>query len=228
MPIPFAEKVIRFYDSLVIPEHLPNDIEVMNPYLDHYNRNLAEAFYRRFYSDNRPRRLILGINPGRFGGGVTGIPFTDPVKLQNECKIPNRLPKRTEPSAGFIYDMIRQYGGTEDFYSRYFISAICPLGLLKNGKNYNYYDSPRVLKALEPFIRRSLHAVCGFGIDPHEVYCLGRGANFTHLLRLNEQEMFFGKIVPLPHPRWVVQYRRNQYQEMIWLYLYYLKTKSSA
>lgn len=29
-------------------------------------------FYEKFYSDRNERILILGINPGRFGGGTTG------------------------------------------------------------------------------------------------------------------------------------------------------------
>ncbi len=39
------------------------------------------------------RYLILGINPGRFGGGITGIPFTDPIRLQNICGIENDFQK---------------------------------------------------------------------------------------------------------------------------------------
>ena len=49
------------------------------------------------------RHLLLGINPGRFGGGVTGIPFTDPIRLQNVCGIENNFEKKQELSSVFIY-----------------------------------------------------------------------------------------------------------------------------
>lgn len=39
---------------------------------------------------------ILGINPGRFGAGTTGIAFIDPIRLENECGINNSFPKKVE------------------------------------------------------------------------------------------------------------------------------------
>lgn len=36
-------------------------------------RQCTEKFYEKYYSDNNQRILILGINPGRFGAGLTGI-----------------------------------------------------------------------------------------------------------------------------------------------------------
>lgn len=32
----------------------------------------VNEFYKKFYNDENERILILGINPGRFGGGLTG------------------------------------------------------------------------------------------------------------------------------------------------------------
>ena len=43
--------------------------------------------------------LILAINPGRLGAGVTNIAFTDPVHLERDCGIANDFPKREELSA---------------------------------------------------------------------------------------------------------------------------------
>jgi hypothetical protein len=74
----FADRIISFCINLEFPGKLPSGISVMNP----YNENpevfsVIREFYRKYYSDNRSKHLILGINPGRFGAGVTGIPFTD-------------------------------------------------------------------------------------------------------------------------------------------------------
>jgi len=48
----------------------------MNPFRE-FEQTLvvADEFYHKYYNDYNSRLLILGINPGRFGGGLTGIPF---------------------------------------------------------------------------------------------------------------------------------------------------------
>src|SRR5690242_10769323 len=102
----FSEHVLQFYRSLQIKQRLPKGVEVLNPYQEENAFQLCEKFYGKFYHDNQPRTLILGINPGRFGGGITGIPFTDPVKLETQCGIHNDLKKKVELSADFIYAMI--------------------------------------------------------------------------------------------------------------------------
>jgi hypothetical protein len=111
----FAELVIEFNRNLEIDVSLPTGVDVLNPFTNEETVEISEKFYHKFYPDDNERALILGINPGRFGAGVTGIPFTDPVKLEKNCGIHNTLKKITEPSAGFIYDMIAAFGGTETF-----------------------------------------------------------------------------------------------------------------
>ena len=96
--------------------------------------------------------FILGINPGRHGAGVTGIPFTDSKCLQQHCGIDPGTLQTREVSAEFMYEMITAYGGSAAFYSDFYINSPCPLGLLRqNGKgnwvNCNYYDSASLLAA---------------------------------------------------------------------------------
>ena len=131
----FADHILHFNRTLQLNIPLPEGVEVMNPFSDKETLEISEKFYRKFYPDANERHIIMGINPGRFGGGITGIPFTDPVKLENYCGIHNQMKKTTEPSAGFIYDMIDAYGGAEKFYNNYFIYAVSPLGFTKNGVN---------------------------------------------------------------------------------------------
>ena len=84
----FAEKMIAFNRSLVFDEPLPAGIRVMNPFAENDSAMAASsAFYCKYYNDVRPRTPILGINPGRFGAGLTGIPFTDPKRLKECCNI---------------------------------------------------------------------------------------------------------------------------------------------
>jgi hypothetical protein len=173
----FANYVIKFNQKLKLNIPLPKGVEVMNPFINQDTLEISAKFYRKYYSDENERILILGINPGRFGGGITGIPFTDPVKLENICGIYNQMKKVTEPSAGFVYDMIGAYGGPEKFYQKHFIHAVCPLGFTKDGINYNYYDSKPLEKAVIPFIIQSLKHILSFPITTDRCYCLGNGKN---------------------------------------------------
>jgi hypothetical protein len=205
----FAKKILTFYQSLDLNIALPDGVEVMNPYQDKEAMKLCSSFYNKFYGDDQNRTLILGINPGRFGGGITGVPFTDPLKLEINCGIPNDLKKKTELSADFIYTMIEAFGGPAKFYRQFYISALSPLGFTQHGKNLNYYDSRELQQAVEPFMISSLQTQLKFGINTSVCFCLGEGKNFNYLSQLNDRFQFFGKIMPLAHPRFIMQYKRK-------------------
>ncbi|MEQ8425836.1 MAG: DUF4918 family protein, partial [Cyclobacteriaceae bacterium] len=164
----------------------------------------------KYYSDTHPRTFILGINPGRLGAGLTGIPFTDPVKLENDCGIPNSLSKKRELSADFIYQMIDAFGGKEKFYSKFYFGSVSPLGFTRDDKNLNYYDDPKLQHAVFPFILESLGAQIAFGLNRKVAYCLGEGKNFKFLSKLNTKEKYFDNIIPLAHPRFIMQYKRKK------------------
>lgn len=220
----FADKVLIFYKSLAITNRLPKGVEVLNPYQDKNAFDLCVKFYKKYYNDTEERYAILGINPGRFGGGITGIPFTDPIKLESICNIDNNLNKKPELSADFIYTMIKAFGGTEAFYKKYFFNSLSPLGFTQNGKNLNYYDTPQLMKSVEKFILESLHQIIALGINRDKVFCLGEGANFKYFIKLNEQEKLFKQIIPLSHPRFIMQYKRKCVQDYVSEYLKKLKT----
>jgi uracil DNA glycosylase superfamily protein len=211
----FSGRVIRFYRQLEIKSELPENIEVLNPYKGDKVMALCERFYEKYYGDENGRRLILGINPGRFGAGITGIPFTDPVTLENECGIENEFEKRKEISSEFIYKLINGMGGPDHFYKHYYIGSVSPLGFTKNNKNFNYYDSKELLKIMKPEISAFLIKQIGLGINSRKCYCLGQGKNYEYLQYLNAEMKLFDSIVPLPHPRWVMQYRRKAMDSII-------------
>jgi hypothetical protein len=185
----------------------------MNPFRESQVVNeLATDFYTRFFSDDKVRKLILGINPGRFGAGSTGIPFTDTKRLNENCGIPFTGFRTHEPSSAFIYEMIDAFGGVKEFYGKYFLSAICPLGFtleVNNNKpvNFNYYDNRELERIAYPFILETLKKQIGFGIDTSVCYCLGTGKNEDFLVKLNKEHHFFDEIVPLEHPRYIMQYK---------------------
>ncbi|MFM7329585.1 MAG: uracil-DNA glycosylase family protein, partial [Bacteroidota bacterium] len=138
----FDRQMMDFLASLRVPSALPDGVTGLLPWSDQQVMELCRQFYGKFYHDRNPRWMILGINPGRFGGGNTGIPFTDPIRLEEDCSVPNELIKRAELSSDFVYRVIRAYGGPERFYADFFISSVSPIGFIQDGVNLNYYDRP--------------------------------------------------------------------------------------
>lgn len=218
-----ATAILDFLKSLELKSKLPPGVVVLNPYTDSSVFDLCTKFYSAFYGDTKPRTIILGINPGRFGGGITGIPFTDPVKLEHRCGIKNDLPKKAELSADFIYSMIEAYGGVNTFYAKFYISAVCPLGFVKEGKNLNYYDLKELETTVHDFCVQSLKKQLNFGLNREVCYCLGEGKNLRFLEMLNTQHNFFNRITPLPHPRFIMQYKRKKVADYVSRYLQELK-----
>ncbi len=216
------QRILSFYTQLNLGPILSNGVEVMNPYLAEYTLSLCRKFYKKYYHDKNPRTLLLGINPGRFGSGLTGISFTDPIKLRDECGIDNSLKKKPELSADFIYRMIAAYGGPAEFYKRYLISAVSPLGFTKEGKNINYYDETRLQKAVTPFIIESINHLVDIAGKQSTCFCIGEGKNYVFLEELNGKHHWFGKLIPLPHPRFIMQYKRKQLERYIDIYLTHL------
>lgn len=212
----FADKVIQFFSGLVYKDSLPYGISIMNPFRDNPNiLPVISKFYHKFYNDCNQRYLILGINPGRNGAGVTGIPFTDTKRLSEKCGFLIPGVNTFETSSVYVYEMIDAYGGVEKFYNKFFISAVCPLGFTAVGAkgksvNYNYYDSKELTEAVMDFIIESLKIQLEFGINRDSCFCLGTGKNYKFLVQLNNRLKLFNKIVPLEHPRYIMQYKTKQ------------------
>ena len=220
----FADKAIEFYCKLRIDTSLPPGTTILNPYGSQAVQTIVRAFFKRFFDDRQDRSIILGINPGRFGAGITGITFTDPVRLEEDCHIPNPFDKRAELSSRFIYEMISAFGGSRMFYQKFFLSAVSPLGFVRDGKNLNYYDDRELEETLGGFIRSTLRSQLEFGIRRDRAICLGEGKNMKYLERLNRELGLFEKIIPLPHPRWVMQYRYRRKTEFLDKYIQVLQT----
>ena len=221
----FADKVIEFNQQLEFKGELPEGIRIMNPFKENKTAlEVSSAFYKKYYDDFQDRHLILGINPGRFGGGVTGVPFTDPKRLLEKCAISFPGPLTHEPSSVFVYNVIDAFGGAEAFYQQFYIHSICPLGFTNatpQGKeiNYNYYDSKNLTLTVYDFMVESLQKQIAFGINTDICFCFGTGKNEAFLRQLNQAHHFFKKIIALEHPRFVMQYKAKSKPEYIDKYL---------
>lgn len=213
-----SDKMVDFFSRLDAPK-LPRGIAVMNPYAVGKSMAVVKAFYDNYYSDNNPRTLMLGINPGRFGAGITGISFTDPIRLETVCGISNDMDKKPELSSDFIYRMIEASGGVTSFYNRFLISAISPLGFTKDGKNINYYDDRKLEAAVVPFAKAWIQKLVNLGVDRSKCFCIGEGKNYVFLNKLNDEMRWFESVIPLPHPRFIMQYRRKQLHRYLRVYV---------
>lgn len=112
-------------------------------------------------------------------------------------------------------------GGPKKFYSRWYINSLCPLGFVKVGKtrvNANYYDTPLLREASLPFILSSLGRQLKFGVRRDYCVCLGTGKNADFLRKLNAKHNFFGEIIPLEHPRYVIQYKSRETDKYVQKY----------
>ena len=152
---------------------------------------------------------MLGINPGRFGGGLTGIAFTDPVALEQFCGINNILKKQRERSSEFIYQFIQHWGGVERFYQEFFLTAVSPLGFTRNDKNFNYYGDPEVFRKLKPFIVKTLKQQLAFGTRRNAAVLVGVGENQRYFQELNDEHGFFKRVYAVKHPRPIMQYEKK-------------------
>jgi len=221
-----ADRIIHFNEQLTYTgEPLPEGIRIMNPFKEHpQTMRIVDEFYHKYYNDNQQRHIILGINPGRFGGGLTGIPFTDPKRLISECHISYEGKMSHEPSSVFVYEVINAFGGPEAFYKQIYINSPCPLGFTSidaNGKekNYNYYDSKELTKAVYQFMIENIRKQIALGINTDKCFCFGTGKNETFLRKLNDEYHFFSEIIALEHPRFIMQYKTASKQFYIDKYL---------
>lgn len=209
---------MAFYRDLELPS-LPEEVEPLLPFREKEVIDVMQKFYDRYYNDQQYRVLLFGINPGRFGAGITGLGFTDPVQLQNVCGIEHPFAMRPETSSVFIYEMIEAFGGPTLFYRHFHFSAVSPVGFVTNGKNFNYYDTPEVMEATRPFIVETIRRQLKMPVRSDVAFSVGKGKNFEVLQKLNDAHGFFDRIEALPHPRWVMQYRYRRKPEFVEQYV---------
>lgn len=107
--------------------------------------------YLETYGASTPREvLLIGMNPGPWGMGQTGVPFGDVdfvgdwMGLQGEVEQPERVnPKkpvdgldcpRNEVSGSRLWGWAKErFGPAENFFERFYVHNYCPLLFLEDG-----------------------------------------------------------------------------------------------
>lgn len=210
----FADKVIEFNKNLHYSGSLPEDFQVLNPYLDNPETIIVmQKFYHKYYNDFNRRKFIIGINPSRHGAGVTGVPFTDTKRLENVCGIKMKSAYTHEISSVFMYDMIDQYGGAEEFYKNIYINSPFPLAIVRKSKNgwlnANYYDDKALFNDVKDFMIESLKKHISLNLITSEVFVLGK-KNAGFISKLNSEAHLFEKMTVFEHPRYIQQYKSKE------------------
>lgn len=222
-----ADRLLEHVLSFSLKDvRLPPGVGVLDPFngpqADEVRR-IVTHFHQRFYADERPRVLMLGINPGRLGAGSTGLPFTDTKRCEIDLGIAVHGLRTHEPSSDFFYRMIHAAGGVEAFFSNVYVHAVCPLGFVKPGPlgaeiNLNYYDDSALEKAVTPFVERWLRTLIECGMRTDVVLCIGTGKNAAFFTKLNARLGLFDRVIALEHPRYVMQYKAKQLDSYILKY----------
>ena len=101
------------------------------------------------------------------------------------------------------------------FYTDFYMNFVCPLGIVRinakgNEVNCNYYENKKLQETLYSFIINAIRSQINFGIDTSVCYCIGSGENYAFLSKVNSEYNFFNTIVPLEHPRFIMQYNSKR------------------
>lgn len=223
-----ADRLLKLVTSASLSHvQLPKGVQVLDPLRGEHGvevQRIVRDFHRKYFSDDRKRVLMLGINPGRLGAGSTGICFTDTKRCASDLGIEVEGMRTHEPSSDFFYRVIRAMGGAEPFYRQIYVQAICPLGFTRSGPigspvNLNYYDDRALQEAITPFVVDWLGQLISTGMRTDTVFCIGTGKNLAYLEAINAQHGFFERIVPLEHPRFIMQYRAKQLENYVKKYV---------
>lgn len=224
----FAEQILQFNEMLAhVSLALPSGYKIVNPFSGDQQdqvKRVTTAFYKKYYNDTCLRRLILGSSPARRGTAITGVPFEDAKHLQSETGIFIDKFYINKSSSGFLFDVMKEYGGCKRFYSDFYMNFVCPLGIVRtnakgNEVNCNYYESKKLQETLYQFILSKLFDQVSFGIDTTICYCIGSGENYNFLTKINKKYNIFTEIIPLEHPRFIMQYNSKRKDEFLQKYL---------
>lgn len=120
-----------------------------------------QKYVKRFGKGSSRRGVFVGMNPGPWGMGQTGVPFGDVVKVRDwmgivgEVDQPPKLhpkrpvqgfaTKRREPSGSRLYGWAEaRFGAAEAFFSDFYVLNYCPLLFFSpDGKNLTPPDLPK-------------------------------------------------------------------------------------
>lgn len=212
MPSPLVNAARALRRQLQDLEFTPPTTHVYNP-LD-YARRPHEQYLTR-WGQGPKEVLFLGMNPGPFGMGQTGIPFGEvaaardfiginapvskPVAEHPKRPIDGFSCSRSEVSGQRLWGLFAErFGTAQSFFADHFVANYCPLMFMEaSGRN----RTPDKLPAIE---RQAVQDPCDQHLrrlvdtlQPRYVVGVGRFARDRALAALPDREI---QIVTILHP----------------------------
>lgn len=215
----FGSCIEHFLCSVNIDVKLPPGFSALQPYGRKEVRTVVKQFCQEYYSGSHLRLGLWGINPGRFGAGITGICFTDPHALTAQLGIASTLAGKRELSAEFVSMVIDAYGGPHKFYHDVYLGALSPIGFVRDAKNINFYDDKNLAGALAPFITECVQYITSAGLLPDKAIFLGRGSLRKYVDKQLTSVFGTMKTTALDHPRFIMQYKRSMVKDYVKQYV---------
>lgn len=212
----FCKEVIEFYQKFENGV-LPEGVVIHNPISTMERRIAIDAFYEKYFDDEKSRVHVIGINPSKINNTSTGVNYTDGFALLNYCGINNDFSKSRELTADFFYKVVMAAGGSEIFYKEVFPWALMPLSITKDGSYINYYDCS-VQEALKDIVEENMRWVSKLP-SRGRLVVLGKGENLKSFKNLSGTPFGYNTVLSLPHPRWIMQYNRDKVDQYIDIYL---------
>lgn len=215
-----SAKVIDFYKNFSLPSVLPSDIVVHNPYDDPMRQKAIESFYKKFFADDEPRVHLIGINPSRITETSSGINYTDGFALENFCGITNDFSKSRELTSEFFYMVVEEFGSAENFYKEIFAWAMMPFSVTRVSKYKNYYEDD-VFDHLIDMVQSNIQWISNLP-KKGKVVIIGTGENKKMFESLPGSPFGYDNVQFLPHPRWIMQYKRAYVKNYVQQYVEFL------
>jgi len=185
------------------------------------NKEVVFEFNCKYIEPNKPKIVICGINPGRFGAGKTGIPLLDFPSLSKILPNMNEIPhEKPEKSAKFIFSIIEHFG-VNDFFKQFYLTNISCIGFYctKTKKNINYYELPL---SIQYFLFDNFSKEINY-IKPKIIIPLGKEVEKNLIMDLKHEHKINTEIgTRLPHPS--TRYaRKDDYIKLLEQYSYKYK-----
>ncbi len=180
------------------------NVKILSDFID--NKNNIIEFHKKYVEPNSPKIVICGINPGRNGAGLTGIPFIDFESLSN--MLPDINKKDREQSANFFFSVIQQFG-IETFYKYFYVTNISWFGFsrIDKSKNVNYYEKDISTEIAICLIDKFVEEMDL--INPDYIIPLSKTVLYELESLKNQQKIRAEIGTCLNHPSWIVTYRRK-------------------
>ncbi|HZL11862.1 MAG TPA: uracil-DNA glycosylase family protein [Prolixibacteraceae bacterium] len=188
------------------------NVGILSEFLD--NKNNIIEFHKKYVQPNSPKIVMCGINPGRRGAGITGIPFIDTNSLSK--MLPDISNPKTEKSAKFFFSIIEEFG-INGFYRNVHVTNMSWFGFyeLDKGTNINYNSLPTEIQndLIDKFVEEMDF------INPNVIIPIGDIVNWELLYNLKVKNRLNAEIGPrLYHPAYRLVDRKT-YIETLTKYL---------